>query len=244
MRCRNCGAHYRLRDLACPYCGTENIIGRIWQKQRSDAEEEYERKRKEAGKLASPYVYNRAVNRVLLVEGLFFVLVIIGCILVFGVLEFADTEHKAGPEELQSLYEEGRYGEMYKAMQNDYDAYEDPQRKVYMQAGLMYRTYVNYQTNKMAFFAMTEEEKKKDDYHLEYSFREGCEVMTMRFGYYDELEPSNQKIYDEYSREIRAYFLGTLKLTEEEIAEILEADYLYQEDVDRYIKKVRDRNGW
>ena len=247
MRCSNCGAHYRLRELACPYCGTENVLGRLWQKQRSEAEEEYEKKRREAGKKASPYVYNRAVNRVLLVEVLFFVLVIVGVFLVFGVQELlgaGDSGHKADPATLSTLYQEERYGELYEAMEGDYDAYEDPERRIYMQAGLMHRSYVNFQEHRMELAAMTDEEKQRDDYHLEYSLREGLDILNVKLGYYRDLEPENEALQERYARVVRAYFLNTLKLTEEEIAELVEKEYLYQEEVKDVVRKVRKRNGW
>ena len=41
MKCKNCGAQYKTRELKCPYCNTENIIGKIWQSERSQAEMEY-----------------------------------------------------------------------------------------------------------------------------------------------------------------------------------------------------------
>lgn len=68
MQCSNCGSHYRMRDLACPYCGTENALGRLWQKQRTEAELSYEKARVAAGKKWSPYIYDRVVSRVMVVE--------------------------------------------------------------------------------------------------------------------------------------------------------------------------------
>lgn len=35
MKCKNCGANYKTRELKCPYCNTENFIGKIWQAERS-----------------------------------------------------------------------------------------------------------------------------------------------------------------------------------------------------------------
>ena len=85
MQCSNCGSHYRMRDLACPYCGTENALGRLWQKQRTEAELSYEKARVAAGKKWSPYIYDRVISRVMVVEFLLILFTIFVLIVFFSV---------------------------------------------------------------------------------------------------------------------------------------------------------------
>ena len=86
MKCKNCGAQYKTRELKCPYCNTENLIGKIWQTERSQAEMAYEEEKKKVGKvLFSPFMVDRLLSRAIAV---LIGLHIVSFILIFIVPEF------------------------------------------------------------------------------------------------------------------------------------------------------------
>ena len=65
MKCKKCGAHYRTRELRCPYCGTANPKGEQWQTQRESAEKELQQLEDTRGKDLRLQAAHKAVNRVL-----------------------------------------------------------------------------------------------------------------------------------------------------------------------------------
>ena len=46
MKCKNCSANYKARELKCPYCNTTNLLGHIWLSEKTEAELEYEKAKK------------------------------------------------------------------------------------------------------------------------------------------------------------------------------------------------------
>lgn len=251
MQCKNCGSHYRMRDLACPYCGTENSLGRIWMQQRTSAEIAYEKERIEAGKRWSPFIYNRAITRVIVVEIALFVLLFAAAGVFFGGRQIVNTlfskrRVEEAVSQMNMLLEEERYGEL-RGIYNDYWEYlddEDPQvERITQVADLVYR-HDNFMNTKLSFFALTTEKKQEDTYMLNYLLRSAIDLYGYepysRFEMFDEAA----KLREEYREEVRSFLIGYLKLTEEEYEELISIDYLYTEDADSWEKVVRERNGW
>ena len=243
MNCKNCGGEYRLRDLQCPYCGTENVIGRVWMKQRTEAELEYERKRKEAGRKASRYAYNRGVTRVLVIEILFFVLLIFGMV-VYSFVESMSPGRSKTSEELAALYEEGRYAELYQEIRDDLYRNDDPVISEYVDVCLYARIHDEFVNDKLHFLGLSEQEKKEDDFYLGNSIRYALRMYRLDGGYYRIVEEKHPEMVEQYRREADAYLLGTLGMTREELDDALAVEYLYSVDMDKVEKKVRERNGW
>lgn len=248
MHCKNCGAQYRARDLACPYCGTENLVGRIWMSQVTEAEVEYEMAREEAGKGLPVYVMNRVLNRVLLLSMLLIILLVSGITAVsaldLGTLQF--KKHlKADEIEQQSklLYEEGRLDELYQLL-SEYDLFDPDTNYVYSQAALMGYDYRSFKRHRMAFAQMSDQEREEDDYHLEYMLRDGFDVLGQERGVYEELAPENAKLFADMSTDIRACMIGMLGMTEEEVRTFEEMDYIYSSDLEAMVETLRKREVW
>ena len=70
MKCKACGAHYRSRELRCPYCGAENPKGKQWKAQRDSAEQQYRELEQTEGSSLRLQAANRVLNRALLFEGI------------------------------------------------------------------------------------------------------------------------------------------------------------------------------
>ena len=84
MKCKNCGAQYKTREVKCPYCNTENLIGKIWQTERTQAELDYEAEKKKLGKiLRSSYMEDRLLTRaILILIGLYIASVLVVALIV------------------------------------------------------------------------------------------------------------------------------------------------------------------
>ena len=251
MQCKNCGSHYRMRDLACPYCGTENALGKVWMKQRTDAELSYERERIAAGKRWSPYIYNRTISRVIVVEVVLFILLIASVVVFYAGKELVysrltNKRNQEAIQEMETLLEEKRYGEL-EAYWNDYrDSLNsnDPKVRKLSQVASVTYYHNSYLDTKLSFFGLTEEEKREDDFILQYSIRSAWNVYTYEESYWDDLCDEAKEMLGVYKGEIHAYLVGYLKLTEEEFEEFVTQDYMYYSDSDKWVELVRERNGW
>lgn len=248
MRCKNCGAHYRTLQLACPYCDTENLLGRIWQKQRSDAELEYERTSSAVNKVTNPFVLNRVLNRILLVE---IVLAFLSVVMVAGYFLIKDyvRSHPGSARrneimtEINELYDKGDHYQMYTYMQEN-EVWDDEETFRYWQAGIMAYDFNNFRNYEMIFFDYDKEQKQKDTFYLEYSIEYGFRILRKNYGIYSELTKENEAVHEKHVSEVIAYFKGYLGLSEETISEYVSSDYIMNSEMESLIREVRERNDW
>ncbi|MBR3355578.1 MAG: hypothetical protein IKG47_09560 [Oscillospiraceae bacterium] len=252
MQCKNCGSHYRMRELACPYCGTENALGRVWMKQRTDAEIAYERERVAAGKRWSPFIYNRAVSRVIVVEIVLTVLLFLflagfygGREVIYSIVSKEKNDDRV--EKMNTLLESGKLEELQYNW-NEYsdqfdDADSDPRFRKIRQISNLVHAHNEYLNSKFDFLDLDEEKKKEDDFRLSYVIRVAYRVYTFEPYYGEEFEPETEALLSKYKDEVHAFMVGMLKLSEEEFDEMMAMDYFYFDD-DTWEKIVRDRNGW
>ena len=250
MQCKNCGSHYRMRDLACPYCGTENALGKVWMKQRTDAEIAYEKERIAAGKRWSPFIYNRAVSRIIVVEVVLFVLLFLFIAGFFGAKEaiYSIVAKKSKDDvinEMKTLMEEQKYEEMQYYWQEYRDKIDetDPQMLKIKQLSDLVHAHNEYVNSKFEFLYLSEDEKKSDDYRLAYTIRTAFRVYAFEPSYKEEMQPETQVLLDRYKEEVHAFMVGLLKMTEEDFNEMMSLDYIPYGD-NTWEQIVRDRNGW
>lgn len=245
MKCKNCGADYKTRELKCPYCQTENIIGKMWMAERSDAELEYERKRREMGKKSSVYVFDRVLTRSIIILILAFVILFAGtfsCLFLSYKIEDALNYINRDKIEarLNEYYTKGEYEKMY-AYMHDKDI-DGRDYYGYMQAALLsyyYNEYLNYKYN---FLSMTPEKQLKDDYCLEYAIKNSIIVYLLDCGNYENLVSMNAELYEEYQREITSFWVATLELTEEEVEYLSEnGKHMSNSELDALVALVKER---
>lgn len=247
MKCKSCGANYKTRELMCPYCNTENIIGKLWKAQRTEAELEYERNRRETDKKISPYVVDRVLTRAIVVTVGIFVLIFLGAFLVaYGYEAYVDIRNDMKKDQIQATmkeyYDNGQYELLYRYM-SDMEVMGE-EYYGYTQAALMQTDYESYLTYKCRFLDLPLEEKLEDDYYIEYAIRYSAEVYTLDCGIYHELDPMNAKILEERKLEMEAFWRGTLGMPEEDIAYITdEYASFYGEEFDAIVKGVKERLG-
>jgi len=247
LNCKNCGAHYRTRELKCPYCDTENIIGKLWKVQRTEAEQEYEAERKKAGRILSPYVADRILSRILVVTAAVGVICTAVCVAVLLIIDsagsiYAGLNKDKVEKTMETYYNEGRFDELYEYM-SKYDLIGSD-NYAYSQAALISYDYESYMNDKLTFWELSDEDKAEDTYYLEYAIKNSADVYRLDAGLYSEPDSKNEKLIDEYRKEIMSFWVGTLKLTEEEIAILTKDDYLYYRDLDVIVESVRERRPW
>lgn len=248
MKCKNCGANYRTRELVCPYCGTQNLIGHIWMVQRSEAELEYERARKEAGKWGSAYVANRVLNRILLIGALIFFALMCLCFLAYGAEQTYIHIYKTSRTEeitdtMERYYQAGDFRELYRYM-SKHELFGD-EYYAYSQAALYHTVYEEYLVNSCKFLYLDEEQKQNDVYYLRKALQESAKVYCLDCGLYSALDEKNRELYEERKQEMLAFWQGTLGLTGEELAPLMDTEnYAKYEDIERLSETAKERRAW
>lgn len=239
MKCKKCGANYKTKELSCPYCNTENLIGKIWMHERSAAELEYEKTRKELGKKISTYSVNRILNRTM-------VIMLLTCILATAALItgtiawaiisglFTGPDRRTVAKRIDKLFEEGKYSEFA------YEVSVHDGEYPYMQASLMIRDYDKYINYKYRYLKLDDEQRKKDNFSLEYSIREAIAVYKLDYYKYSELHAANRELHEMYVAEIESYFKSILGLSDEDIEFMVKEEYLSNEEMKDIVKKAKE----
>ena len=76
---------------------------------------------------------------------------------------------------------------------------------------------------------------------MEYSLKESGNVYNLECGIYSDPVPENEALYEFYRKEIMAYWVGILQLSDEEIERLTDADDYYVEDMDSIIEGIKAR---
>lgn len=230
MKCKKCGGQYKTRELKCPYCDTENFLGKLWSIQRSEEEKSYENKKSIIKKyLASPFMLNRIANRCLVVWIIFSVILFLGAFLFFWTQEEIEKlKFRWNQNEIEAQMKEYYDAEEY-ALLDVYmkeNVIDETQYYAYTQAVLLNDYYQRYMEYRLKYDNLSEEEKQEDDYYLDSAVRYSVNVYNFECGYYRELDESNRMLYENYQKEIMAYWVGELLLNSKEIEDLLERGHL------------------
>lgn len=248
MKCKNCGGNYKTRELKCPYCNSENFIGRIWQTERTQAELDYLSEKEKTGKIIlSSYMFDRLLSRAVLVVIILHVVSIAAIFLVaIGGYGFENLNFHIHREEIETQMEEyysaGECEKLYVYMQEnnvDFGKYH-----TYATAALMNYDYNEYMEYRLQYQTLSEEEKLEDDYYLEYALKNSSDVYSRDCGIRGKHDKKNEEMQKAYQKEIMAYWRGELKLTEEEIEALTKEDaYLYElyDEIEKIVQNLKDR---
>lgn len=249
MKCKNCGSNYPTRQLQCPYCGTENFLGKIWQREISDAEKEFDAARKASGKaIFSPYTLNRIVSRVLVVLVGLYILLFVGVFAFFFLQEgfrkiYVFVRHDHIEETMEEYYNNGEF-EKLDAYMNQYEIGTEDEYYAYTQVTLLNYDYNEYLNMKMSFMDLSEEEKQEDSYYLEYILKYAQDILSHNQGIYSRLDVRNEAIYEEYCSKIKPFLLGTLQMDEEDYERLTSAEYIYSDEHEQMMDEIKERKGW
>ena len=248
MKCKNCGANYPTRELKCPYCGTENLLGRIWMSEVTDAEIIFEQERAKAKKGLPLFVMNRVINRVLVLLGVIFFLFMIAFGIIDGGKElsyiiYSGTHKKEIEATLQQLYADEEWSELYTFMSDRKLFSTEGDYYKYSQAAFLANSYASFLEYKYAFYQLTDEEKMEDDHKLKYVIKKGIDTLQLDFGLYDEPqeEITSSETYKSCRADIASCFMGYLGMTKEELSDALSLEDTSGEEMDTLVSGIRER---
>ncbi|MCR5655378.1 MAG: hypothetical protein K6G07_07050 [Lachnospiraceae bacterium] len=253
MKCKNCGGSYRTIEMKCPYCGTENRLGRIWLAQRSEAEQAYEEARKKNNKSYSPYVLNRWLNRAIFVTVLIgiavFIMMFVYALVFYNSSSVRYARHKEEVEaELRSYYETGDYQKLRSALER-YDVY-DEEHYDYAQISSLYYDYREFCVERFRTIECMEKDEDYLDHYVPMALRRGRKVVCVHQGLYSDLSEANRAAYDDWCEDIEGFCKGYLGMTEEEWADYANAEeYVYPHDemakmlITRFTEKEGEEDG-
>lgn len=245
MRCKHCGGNYKTRELVCPYCETENIIGKLWHVQRSKAELEYEEARKEAGKRISIYVLDRVLSRILLVCVLAMILSVVGVGVFFAAEEayyyiYQKTNAKEIEATLKDYYDKGEYDELHQYMQK-YQLFDREKRYVYSQAALMEFNYDEFLDGKMVLAQLPSEQLREKEYYVSAVLNYSVKVYRNDVGVYEKIAPENEALLKKRQEEVVAFWRGICKITPQEEAMLCGEEFVSYEYKKQLVKDVITR---
>lgn len=229
MNCKNCGAHYKTFEYSCPYCGTSNAMGYLWQRERKKAVADFEQKKKNVVQSASLFYINNFINA--------FWILIVGVVLAFLiyciVLGIVDEKTTVGIDtaKAQSILDSRQYDEYSKYMEDNLfnkmnDDYVMPEEyKPYVQAYDQIHIYKKFCEKIWAFDYYSKAGKDAEAH-----FAIGEAIMY----YHGQYKKDGTKYKDDYesNSELMAYFvdyeraslISEFGMTQEDI-ELVEKNY-------------------
>lgn len=257
MKCTKCGGDYRTRELLCPYCGTENLLGKLWMVEKSQAEQEW-RQAHEDKKNSKWTIYdvNRILGRLALVLfgiNLFAVLlIIVGSLGIYGVNQLKKAFNRDDIYAVtREYYETGQYYKMYEYM-TEKDVLNDEGMEKFREIAVHSYSYEAYQedladySNALEEYRTSPGEENEEDLlrKTTYLLDTCCDIL----GIYDDVsyfdEAKSVEIITEWKSEILALWRGSFYLTEEEISELTEDKYPSWELLEAMAKKLTERRYW
>ena len=227
MECKNCGASYKLSKLRCPYCESENLIGKMLLLKRSETIKQYEREQKEAKVRYIPYVASKLVNTMLLFSLLM--------IVILGVLF---TGFNGENSYASKLYNEGRFMELHDYM-SSFDMFQDLP-KYMSQAALLAYDYNEFLSHRMAY--VDDDPNNWDPTYISLAMKEAMDIYILEVGVYSGEFRQNEEMYKEYRERIMAFWRGTMLCDDEDIAFLTEPEnFWHQSHMTEMAEKLKER---
>lgn len=240
MKCKQCGANYKTKELKCPYCHTPNQTGKKWHRQRENAQKKYEKAKGDALARGIPYVISKILKYLAITFGILIVVDIIAVVLFF-IMEYGEIEPNKSDaqKKMEEYYNEEKYLDLYYYMSDNNLLGEEYYR--YSQAALLTKFYYKYQADKMMFLKKMEEGKFEDTYYVENVIKSSAEIYQVDVGMYSDEISENNGIYEKYRQEVKSFWIGMLNLTEEEMELLMDEDYYFSCDTEEMARKVIER---
>lgn len=247
MKCKSCGADYKLRDSECPYCGRENTLGKIWNVQEHTAQKKYEGVKKDVITNGIIYVINKILNAII---GVMIGIIILVMVILFISCYIGDgiekrTKGKTSIEQLQSFYEEAEYNKLYEYMSEHGVLHEDTYT-IYAEAAFMYKKWEKFVEQRMIFHnADLEDIEESPKYGLIYDCMKEASAIYMKewSSSHREVAPENMAYYDWMCMEVDAFLIGELGMTYEEVMSLREIQS-YEDEWKVLHRSLYDRNDW
>lgn len=255
MKCKNCAGEYRAREMICPYCGTENAIGRMWQVERSQAEKMLLQQREELGKTGwTVYDVQRICNRISLCFFAVFVALMVGVIVVtIGSSIYESIDRSIHMEkytkQLQDLAEEERW---------DAVSWLIYKKNLYGVKELEFYTQINlgasYYTDFEEYAGRLLEERENIDEEYQRAIENGNTHPYWLFALMDNSieayhchwladKEEYSEILGKWRTEIEGFWRGTMQLDEETIQRCMTED-ISDEEIEAILDTFKERRVW
>lgn len=270
MKCKSCGAIYDSQMEYCPYCGTENSKQKKRREVLARRQARYDAMKAQVLETSASEIRLRKVNRVMwILAGLlgFMMILLIGYYALEDVIW-----HDAGKVEtaqLEEFRQQKRWGAMIDYLyENDTESSEE--YYAYWQLGAFAEDGVDLRYYRDEYLALDREAyraaflgqdtiKASDrewmvdhyDFLVERILQDCIDILAMRqeytgdswrAGIYGPMTTEADVLLAEFEAEAHATLRVVFEMEEEEIQELREIEYLYGEDADRYIERIKE--GW
>lgn len=235
MECKNCGASYRLKALRCPYCETENLLGRMLVLKRTETIKRYEEEQKLAKKKYIPYATSKLVNTLILV---FALLTAAALVYSTGMLMPRDEDGRIIDKHAEKLFDAGRYYELYEYLDGR-DLFGRVSDRL-TQAALMAYDLEEFITHRMEY--IKDGAAGEDAGLTALTMHEAMSIYQHHIGMYTEYYEANEPQYEEYNRRIMAFWKGTMMCDDDDIAFLTdEESWWHSRELEELCEKLNER---
>lgn len=248
MICKKCGYDYPAKKLKCPYCGEVNPLGEKWKNEENLARKETLLTKARVIHSMPLYVADKVMNVILLVITAVTALTFLVLAIVFGLegIHITRQHNQASVQEAEELLVAGDYTGLYDYLKS---------HQVYGQEGFKkYTERVRLYDDDQAFMRDLFRIQEVLDWPtgqqmrpnwVKYVLLDGKDILEMEtdFSYRGLEYEENKEYYDDMKQDVAAALLGTLEMTEEELADLMgmERD---SEEMDELIRRIFERKGW
>ncbi len=232
MKCKSCGANYRTAELRCPYCETENLVGKFWLIKRTETIEKLERQMKAEKKRYVPYVASKILNRMI-----FFVIV---TLIVLAVIDsFSGGSILSTKKNMENLHDAGEYYDLYRYMDKK-DNFDDSTPEYLRQSALMARYYNEFLTYRMRY--LSDDANKWEPAYVAMVMDDAMHIYSHVIGMYDKEYPENAKQFELYNARILAFWKGTMMCDDSEVEWLADPENVWESgELTELCKKLKAR---
>lgn len=238
IRCENCGAEYEENAEKCPYCGAFN---KKELKRLQKEEQEWFHREKEKVKELPKHHVKKGTKIVILVLAFALILLLaysaVHKIRLGASAKREQSEEAKAKEVMEGYFQEGKYLEIYDYY-TDLNLYSPSFRK-YWEVGSA-RNWMEYMDETKA--ALETEQDGYVYYGISFALSGNSEALSIiHEGLNDGVDRGNEAVLEAFEEEIMTFFREDLKLTEEEISQVIAAEGGGTEDWDAMEEAVLER---
>lgn len=248
MICKKCGYDYPAKELKCPYCGEPNPLGEKWRNEENLTRKETLLAKAKIIHSMPLYVADKVMNVILLVVVAVTAITIL--VLAIGVgledIHITCQRNRASVQEAEELLAAEDYTGLYDYL-HSYEVYGQEEFEKYTER---VRLYDDDQAFMRDLFRIQEVldwpagQQMRSNW-VKYVLLDGKDILEMEtdFSYRGMEYEENKEYYDDMKQDVAAALLGTLEMTEEELADLMgmERD---SEEMDELIRRIFERKGW
>lgn len=270
MKCKSCGAAFDPQMEYCPYCGTENSKQKRRREALERRQARYHVVKEQVLESSAAEVRLRKVNRLMwIMAGLLGFMMIL--LVAYYSLEdrIWYDEGQVETARLEEFRRQEHWGALLEYLyENDTESSEEYYR--YWQLGIFAEDGVDLRYYRDEYLTLNREEyraafmghssvKATDrewmidhyDFLVERMLQDCIDILTMREEYtgdswqaeiYGPMTEEADGVLAEFEAEAHATLTVIFDMNEDEVQELCQIDYLYGEDADRYVERIKE--GW